>query len=165
MNEQVASRRTERRGHASQTQERAEDASSRRRRRVARWISRGVLLAVTVILGLISEKFLFDTTAQAASRGIMFSSAIGTTIARVGLGAFPLACAIVIVVCLLSVERIRLGLWFVIVLFGTVLGVRVLGAAADGSIAASIPLIMPEVVFLVATATAIALSSRAERTT
>src|SRR5947207_15189367 len=98
---------------------------------IARWISRGVLVAVTLILALISEKFLFDTTAQAASRAIMFSRPIGTTIARVGLGGFPLACAIVTVACLVSVERIRLGLWFVIVLFGTVLAVRVIGAAAD----------------------------------
>lgn len=131
----------------------------------ARWISRGVLLAVTVILALISEKFLFHTTAEAAARGITFASPIGVTIARVGLGGFPLACAIVTVVCLLSAERVRSGLWFVIVLFGAVLGVRVIGAATDGSMAASIPLIVPEVVFLVLSSAAIALSARAERTT
>lgn len=165
MSEQLAGPSAERRVASSRTQVRADGTRSVQRIRLARWLSRGVLLAVTIILALISEKFLFDTTAQAASRGILFSRAIGTTIARVGLGGFPLACAFVTTACLLSVDRLRLGLWFVIVLFGTVLGVRVLGAAADGSIAASIPLIIPEVVFLLVTSAAIALSSRAERTT
>lgn len=69
---------------------------------VPRWMSRGVLLAVTVILALIGEKFLFDTAAQAAARGITFAQPIGLTIARVGLGGFPLACAVVTATCLAS---------------------------------------------------------------
>lgn len=50
-----------------------------------------------------------------------------------------------------------------IVLFGTVLGVRVIGAAADGSMAASVHLIIPEIVFLVVTSATIAFGARAER--
>lgn len=130
---------------------------SDRESRIAWWMSRGVLLAVTGILGLISEKFLLDTTAQAGARGIITSSPLGLTIARVGLGGFPLACAIVVFVCLISANRIRFGLWFVIALFGTVLAVRIVGAIVDGSLAANVPLIIPEVVFLALTSVAIAL--------
>jgi hypothetical protein len=161
MGEQLADARVERRGVNQRALAQSKSDVMTRQLRVAQWLGRGVLLAVTVILGLISEKFLLDTTAQAASRGILFSKAIGTTVARVGLGGFPLACAFVTALCLVSVERIRSGLWFVIVLFGTVLCVRLVGAAADGSMSASIPLIIPEIVFLVVTSSAIALGSRA----
>jgi hypothetical protein len=118
-------------------------------------MSRGVLVAVTGILALISRKYLFNTTAQAAASGITITAPIGATITRVGFGGFPLACAIVVVTCLVSTERLRWGLWFVMALFGTVLAVRLLGAVVDGSVPQSIPLIIPEVVFLTLTTIAL----------
>ena len=115
--------------------------------RTTTWLGGGILLAATAILSLISVKFLGDTMAQASARGITLTSAIGVTIARVGLGGFPLAGAIV-TAALLVTRRVRWGLWFVIILFGTVLGVRVVSAATNGSLAASVPVIIPEVLFV-----------------
>lgn len=125
------------------------------RPRVALWLSRGVLLVVAVILTLISQRYLRDPVGGAAERGIVISSPVAATIARVGFGAFPLACAIVVAWCLVAADRLRAGLWFVVILFGTVLSVRVAGAVVDRSLSESIPLIVPEVVFLAFTAAAL----------
>lgn len=115
--------------------------------RILGWFRGGVLFAATAILLLISVKFLMDPPAQAAARGITLSTPLGVTIARVGFGGFPLASAIVTGALLLT-GSVRRGLWFVVILFGTVLAVRVLSGAANGSLAASVPLIVPEAVFV-----------------
>lgn len=130
------------------------------RPRVALWLSRGVLVVVAAILTLISQRYLRDPVGGAAERGIVLSSPLAATIARVGFGAFPLACAIIVAWCLAAADRLRAGLWFVVILFGTVLVVRVAGAVVDKSLSESIPLIIPEVVFLALTATALIVGSR-----
>jgi hypothetical protein len=127
----------------------------------ALWFSRIILALVAVILLLISEKYLFDTTAQSAARGIVLTSGLGMTIARVGFGAFPLACAIVVMACIGSATRVRLGLWFVLTLFGTVLIVRLAGAIVDKSLSASVSLVIPEVVFIILTSVALWVGRRA----
>jgi hypothetical protein len=127
----------------------------------ALWFSRIILALVAVILLLISEKYLFDTTAQSAARGIVLTSGLGMTIARVGFGAFPLACAIVVMACIASATRVRLGLWFVLMLFGTVLIVRLAGAIVDKSLSASVSLVIPEVVFIILTSVALWVGRRA----
>lgn len=116
--------------------------------RATRWLGRVILFAATAILTVIAAHFLFDTTGQAMARGISLTSSLGVTIMRVGFGAFPLASAMVTAASLLAEERIRRGLWFVVVLFGTALAVRFVSAAANGSLAASVPLIIPELVFV-----------------
>ena len=123
--------------------------------RVFRWFGGAVLFAATAILILISEKFLLDPTTEAASRGIALSTPIAVTVARVGFGGFPLASAIITATSLVT-GRIRQGLWFIVILFGTVLAVRAVSAAANGSLAASIPLIVPEAVFVGLSAIALA---------
>jgi hypothetical protein len=131
--------------------------------KAALWFSRIILALVAAILLLISEKYLFDTTAQSAARGIVLTSGLGMTIARVGFGAFPLACAIVVIASIASAKRVRLGLWFVLTLFGTVLIVRLAGAIVDKSLSASVSLMIPEVVFLVLTSLALWVGRRATR--
>ena len=122
--------------------------------------SRIVLVLVAGILLLIARKDLFDPGGASAERGIVLSTGMGRTIARVGLGGFPLACAIVVAACIPVARRVRYGLWFVIALFGTVLFVRLAGAVADKSLADNVPLIIPEVVFLTLTTTALILGRR-----
>jgi hypothetical protein len=78
--------------------------------RTTRWLGRVILSAATAILLLIATHFLFDTTGEAAARGISFTMPLGETVARVGLGAFPLVPAIATAASLTSVDRIRRGL-------------------------------------------------------
>jgi hypothetical protein len=128
-----------------------------KRQHMVLWFSRTILVLVAGILFLIARKYLFDPTGASAERGIVLSTGTGRTIARVGFGAFPLACAIVVAACVPATNRVRNGLWFVIALFGTVLFVRLAGAVADNSLADNIPLVIPEVVFLMLTTTALIL--------
>jgi hypothetical protein len=51
----------------------------------------------------------------------------------------------------------RRGLWFIVILFGTVLVVRVVGAVSDGSLMEGVRLIVPEVIFVALSAVALAL--------
>ena len=132
-----------------------------KRQHIVLWFSRIVLVLVAGILLLIARKYLFDPTGASAERGIVLSTGAGRTIARVGFGGFPLACAIVVAACVSAARRVRYGLWFVIALFGTVLFVRLAGAVADNSLADNVPLIIPEVVFLTLTATALILGRAA----
>jgi hypothetical protein len=125
--------------------------------RAAIWLGRIVLIGATAILVLISAHFLLDTAAQSAARGIALTSPLGVTIFRVGFGAFPLASAIVTASSFGSVDRMRRGLWFIVILFGTVLVVRVGGAVSDGSLMESVRLIVPEVIFVALSAVALAL--------
>ena len=115
--------------------------------RITRWFGGVIVFAATAILVMISERFLFDATAQAAARGITLSTPLGVTIARVGFGGFPLASAIITATSLFT-GRVRRGLWFIVILFGTVLAVRIVSGATNGSLAASVPLIIPEAVFI-----------------
>jgi hypothetical protein len=140
----------------------ASEASHMKRQAVVLWFSRIILAFVTVILLLIAKKYLFDPTGASAERGIVLSNGVGRTIARVGFGGFPLACAIVVAACLTAAERVRSGLWFVIALFGTVLFVRLISAVADKSLADNVPLIIPEVVFLTLTTAALILGRHAQ---
>jgi hypothetical protein len=115
--------------------------------RATPWFGRGILFAATMILAFISERFLFHATAEAAARGIALSTPLGATIVRVGFGGFPLASAI-IAGALLVTGQLRRGLWFVAILFGTVLVVRIVSSATNGSLVASVPLILPEALFV-----------------
>jgi hypothetical protein len=129
--------------------------------RVTKWFGSAIVFAATAILVMISQKFLFDSTAQAAARGITLSSPVAVTIARVGFGGFPLASAIITAISLFT-GRVRLGLWFIVILFGTVLAVRVVSGAANGSLAESVPLILPEVVFVALSILALAIPRSSE---
>jgi hypothetical protein len=140
----------------------AREAGQMKRQAVALWFTRIILVFVIGILLLIAKKYLFDPTGASAERGIIVSSGVGRTIARVGFGGFPLACAIVIAMCLAAADRVRFGLWFVIALFGTVLIVRLVSAVADQSLADNVPLIIPEVVFLALTTAALVLGRGAQ---
>lgn len=133
---------------------------STNRSRASLWLGRAVLFIVAAILARISSTYLFDPTSGSAARGMVLSSPLAITIARVGFGAFPLACAIVVAWCLVSVDRLRSGLWFVITVFSTVLIVRVVGALVDHSLSENIPLIVAEIVFLALTTTALVLGAR-----
>jgi hypothetical protein len=126
-----------------------------RRQGIVLWFSRIILVLVAGVLLLIARKYLFDPTSASAERGIVLSTGAGRTIARVGFGGFPLACAIVVAACVASARRVRYGLWFVIALFGTVLFVRLAGAVADKSLGDYLPLISREVVFLTLTTAAL----------
>src|SRR5882724_856596 len=112
------------------------------------WLVRLILAPPVLIFGMIASRFLRDPVHEATAVGISFVSPLGLTIARVGFGAFPLACSIFTLACLLSSRRLLTGLGFVTTVMSAALVVRVFGMLADGTTRENMHLVTAETVFL-----------------
>src|SRR5262245_27343463 len=102
--------------------------------RVSPWLSRIVLLFATVLLAMIGLKFVGDPAGAASASSILPQSPVGLTNLRAGLGAFPLGCSAVSLMCLMSSRGRVPGLIFVTTLIGFVLLVRIFGVVHDGTL-------------------------------
>ena len=116
--------------------------------RLVPWFSRLVLLLATIILTLIATKFILNPTAAATAAHMTLESPLAVTNMRASFGAFPLACAIVTLLCLVSVRRRTAGLGFIAILIGIVLVVRVFGILHDGTLVQSRTVLTAESVLL-----------------
>jgi len=119
--------------------------------KVAPWLSRLMLLPPTAIFALIAARYLADPVASAAAQGIVLPPGLGVTIARVGFGGFPLGCSIFLATCLLSERRVIIGLTFVAIMIGVVLGVRVFGMTMDSTVQENLKLVNAEAGLLAVT--------------
>jgi hypothetical protein len=116
--------------------------------RLAPWFTRLILLPPTLIFALIASRYLFNPVQAAAAVGISFVSPLGLTIARVGFGAFPLACSLFTLSCLISSRRVLTGLGFVATVMSVALVVRIFGMLADGTTKQNMHLVVAELIFL-----------------
>lgn len=112
------------------------------------WITRLMLVPPVVIFAMVGLRHIVNPAESATLSGIAFSSPLGATITRVGLGGFPLACSLFILYCLASRQRVTTGLRFVVMLVSVVLVVRVFGMLADGTVHESMRLVRAEIVLL-----------------
>jgi len=116
--------------------------------RIMPWISRAVLLAALTVLALISRKFIGNPVDAATASGMTLGSPLAITNMRASFGAFPLGCALFVLVCLVTSNLRRTGLIFVALIVGTALAVRVFGVVADGTLAESLRVLIAETVVL-----------------
>jgi hypothetical protein len=128
--------------------------------KVAPWLTRLILLPPTVIFALIAARYLANPVASAAAQGIVLPAGLGVTIARVGLGGFPLGCGIFLATCLWSRRRLLNGLTFVAIMVSVVLAVRIFGMVADSTVQANMRLVGREIGLLVVTVIGIFLELR-----
>lgn len=117
-------------------------------RRAIPWISRAVLLAALTVLTLIGRKFIGNPVDAAAASDITLGSKLAITNMRASFGAFPLGCALFVLICLVVSSLRRTGLVFVALIVGTALMVRIFGVVADGTFAESVHLLVSETVLL-----------------
>jgi hypothetical protein len=117
-------------------------------KRIVPWISRAVLLAALVVLALIGRKFIGDPAGAAAASDMTLGSPLAITNMRASFGAFPLGCALFVLICLFTSSLRRTGLVFVALIIGTALAVRIFGTLADGSLAQSEHLLVAETAML-----------------
>ena len=115
------------------------------------WLTRLILLPPTLIFTLVAARHLAHPVAAAAAQGIMLSTPLGGTIARVGLGGFPFGCALFMATCLVSKRRLLTGLNFVAILVGAVFVVRVFAMTADATVQENMRLVNAEIGLLVVT--------------
>ena len=116
--------------------------------RIVPWISRAVLLAAITVLSLISRKFIGHPVDAAAASDMTLGSPLAITNMRASFGAFPLGCALFVLVCLVTSSLRKTGLIFVALIVGTALLVRVFGVVADGTFAESLRVLIAETVLL-----------------
>jgi len=116
--------------------------------RVLPWVSRAVLLAALTVLAMISRKFIGHPVDAAAASNITLGSPLAITTMRASFGAFPLGCALFVLVCLVTSSLRETGLVFVALIVGTALVVRLFGVIADGTLAESMHLLIAETVLL-----------------
>jgi hypothetical protein len=116
--------------------------------RVVPWISRAVMLFAVVVLSLISRKFIGHPVDAAAASDMTLGSPLAITNMRASFGAFPLGCALFVLVCLVTSSLRKTGLIFVALIVGTALAVRVFGVVADGTLAESLRVLIAETVLL-----------------
>jgi Domain of unknown function (DUF4345) len=117
--------------------------------RVAPWFSRVVLLVATLVLALIGRKFITDPVGAAAASTMVLGSPLAITNMRASFGAFPLGCAIFTLTCVVLARRRITGLYFVATVIGTALAVRLYGVVTDGTLAASVPVLVAEAVLVI----------------
>jgi uncharacterized protein DUF4345 len=117
-------------------------------KQIVPWISRAVLLAALVILALIGRKFIGDPVGAATASDMTLGSPLAVTNMRASFGAFPLGCALFVLICLVTSSLRRTGLVFVALIIGTALVVRIFGTLADGSLAQSAHLLIAEAVMV-----------------
>lgn len=124
------------------------------------WFSRVVLLAATLLFSIIALQHLLDPVRAVAPHEITLGSAAGVTVARVGLGGFPLGFAIVLLTCLAADRRLLVGLGFLAVVAIVVTAARVLGLVLDGPAPFTLHVLRPEVALIIASTTAFFLERR-----
>ena len=122
------------------------------------WIGRTTLTLAAILFILIGSKYVMAPGSAAAQSGLAFTSLVGQTNMRAGVGGFALGCAIITLVCLVSPSRLRAGLWFVAGMVAPVLLVRLYGVVADGTFAASLRIVVAEMILLVLAASALVLT-------
>lgn len=124
------------------------------------WFARGTLGFATLIFLMIGAKYVLTPAAAAAQSGLSFAALVGETNLRAGVGGFSLGCALVTLACLLSVARIRPGLWFVLAMVVPVLLVRLYGVAVDGTFQPSARILGAETVLFLLASLGLALTRR-----
>lgn len=118
--------------------------------RLSSWITRLILLLPTALFAAIGVRYLANVAAV-GERGIAFTSGFGTTVGRVGFGAFPLAFSLFLLGCLFFERRVLTGLAFVATLDSVVLVVRIISMFADSSVQQNMGLVRAEVLLLALT--------------
>src|SRR3974390_69807 len=116
--------------------------------RIVPWVSRAVLLAAITVLSLISRKFIGHPVDAAAASDMTLGSPLAITNMRASFGAFPLGCALFVLVCLVTSSLRKTGLIFVALIVGTALLVRVFRVVAGGTFAETLRVLIAETVLL-----------------
>jgi hypothetical protein len=128
--------------------------------RTALWFERIVLAGATFVMAMIAWRNLHDPVGATQSLDIVLRSPSAATIARVGLGGFPLGFAIALGGCAISAQRLMTGMWLLLTVVGAVMMARVVGLLFDGVTPYNLRLLAPEVVMVALSVVGVGLERR-----
>jgi hypothetical protein len=127
------------------------------------WFNRLVLAGATFVMLMIALRNLRDPIGATLPLEIALRSPSAVTIARVGLGGFPLGFAAALLGCLIANRRLLTGVSLVLAVVGGATVARVQGLMLDGPTAYNLRLLRPEVAFVTLSTIGIALERRRRR--
>ena len=130
--------------------------------RFAPWLSRLILLAVTLLFARLAWPALADPVQEATNHGISLGSAEAVSRIRIGFGAV-LASSMIALVCLISPRRILTGLYFVLIWVGVITVVRIIGVTSNGPNEFDLTVLRPEFVILALTIVSIFIERSKQR--
>jgi len=116
--------------------------------RLAPHVSRIVLVLVAILLFRIGSRYILDPAGALSPDGIVLRSASAMTVARVGLGAFPLAIAIFALGSVFVSRALTAATSLVAIVMATALTVRVADIARHSGIAGNRGPLIGEGLFL-----------------
>jgi hypothetical protein len=100
----------------------------------------------------------------ATAQGIVFQTPEAVAIGRVGLGAFPLGCAVFAWWCVASRRRIVMGLSFVVILMSVAIAARIVAIELDHAVGRNLNLLEVEAAILAASVLGVYLERKATAT-
>jgi len=105
---------------------------SERSSRLAVWVSRVLLSLPTLVMILISIRFILDPSHAASPIGVSLSTPEALTDTRV-VGGITLTVAFILLTAIFSRRRLRMGHAVVVALMALILTVRIFGFVRDGT--------------------------------
>src|SRR5215467_9468475 len=96
------------------------------------WFNRTIPVLVSILFTMISIRNLLHPATSAAESNIILSSATAYSVARVSMGAIPLAVAIIIFLSIFLKKQILYAVLFVFILITIVTLVRIASLKIDG---------------------------------
>ena len=124
------------------------------------WFNRSVIGAATFVMAMIAVRQLRDPVGAAAALDIVLRSPTAVTVARVGLGGFPLGFAMALCGCLISTKRLLTGVFLIAAVVGAATVARIQGLILDGATADNLGLLRPEFALLLLSTIGIVLERR-----
>lgn len=107
------------------------------------WFGRLVLVAASVLMGVVGTRYLVNPTAAVSEQGTVLTTADALTSARVSGGLF-LALLLILLACM-PVRRLLFGLSVLATVSTALLAVRLLGLLVDGPGPFTLKVLKPEV--------------------
>jgi hypothetical protein len=117
--------------------------------RVGIWMNRIVIIAVSILFFIIGIKNISHPLQNAMESGIVLSSATALSVARVSMGAFPLAFAVILLTSLFFKRQIFGAILsvFIIIVITTI--VRIVSLQIDGHSDFGQKVLKPEIIITI----------------
>ena len=111
------------------------------------WMSRGLLALTAALFAFLGLKYFGDPVGTTAADSISLASAAAVTDMRV-VGSMFLALSLITLFFLVSQDRVKSGLRFVLTVVGTITIARLYGVVVDGAAASTVTKLRTEIVLL-----------------
>ena len=113
------------------------------------WINRIVIVAVSILFSMIGIRNITHPLQNSMQSGIALNSATALSVARVSMGAFPLAFAIILLTGLLIKKQLLGAILSVFIIIVITTAVRIASLQLDGHSDFGVQVLKPEIMITI----------------